>query len=124
MARSSRSRLELFSDRKKKLAWSALGQRTEKGFEKINELGTGNGGVVYCMRHISTMMSVEWVVTIILYHHPSLLDWVWCWLEEAAETKPGAAVSFLTIVTGHLVTRDTGDISMGELKEVAAWAMA
>jgi len=45
-----RKRLELFFAQKKQLGEL----KTEEDFEKINELGAGNGGVVHCVRHIST----------------------------------------------------------------------
>ena len=45
-----RKRLELFFAQKKQLGEL----KTEEDFEKINELGAGNGGVVHCVRHSST----------------------------------------------------------------------
>ena len=91
----------------------------------LEELGTT------LMRHseqASVRQSMEWAVAIILSKHPDLLDKVWAWLEEAGETKPGAAASFLIIISGHLVTRDPGDDIIEQLerglREVAPWAMA
>ena len=45
-----RKRLELFFAQKKQLGEL----KTEEDFEKISELGAGNGGVVHCVRHMST----------------------------------------------------------------------
>ena len=45
-----RKRLELFFAMKKQLGEL----KSEEDFEKITELGAGNGGVVHCVRHIST----------------------------------------------------------------------
>jgi len=45
-----RKRMKLFFDKKKQLGEL----KSEEDFEKIAELGAGNGGVVHCVRHIST----------------------------------------------------------------------
>ena len=45
-----RKRMELFFAQKKQLGEL----KSEEDFEKISELGAGNGGVVHCVRHIST----------------------------------------------------------------------
>ena len=45
-----RKRLEFFFAQKKQLGEL----KSEEDFEKISELGAGNGGVVHCVRHIST----------------------------------------------------------------------
>ena len=45
-----RKRMELFFAQKKQLGEL----KSEDDFEKISELGAGNGGVVHCVRHIST----------------------------------------------------------------------
>ena len=43
-----RMRVELFFAQKKQLG------ELKTDFEKISELGAGNGGVVHCVRHMST----------------------------------------------------------------------
>ena len=45
-----RRRMELFFAQKRQLGEL----KSEEDFEKISELGAGNGGVVHCVRHIST----------------------------------------------------------------------
>ena len=45
-----RKRMKLFFDKKKQLGEL----KSEEDFEKMAELGAGNGGVVHCVRHIST----------------------------------------------------------------------
>ena len=45
-----KKRMELFFAQKKQLGEL----KSEEDFEKISELGAGNGGVVHCVRHIST----------------------------------------------------------------------
>merc|ERR1712038_1805225 len=45
-----RRRMELFFEQKRQLGEL----KSEEDFEKISELGAGNGGVVHCVRHIST----------------------------------------------------------------------
>ena len=50
MDEEQRKRLELFFAQKKQLGEL----KTEEDFEKIRELGAGNGGVVHCVKHTST----------------------------------------------------------------------
>ena len=45
-----RKRLEFFFAQKKQLGEL----KSEEDFEKISELGAGNGGVVHCVRHLAT----------------------------------------------------------------------
>ena len=45
-----RKRLEFFFAQKKQLGEL----KSEEDFEKISELGAGNGGVVHCVRHTAT----------------------------------------------------------------------
>ena len=45
-----RKRMELFFAQKKQLGEL----KSEEDFEKITELGAGNGGVVHCVRHTNT----------------------------------------------------------------------
>merc|ERR1719266_964476 len=45
-----RRRLEFFLNQKKQLGEL----KSEEDFEKISELGAGNGGVVHCVRHLAT----------------------------------------------------------------------
>ena len=45
-----RKRMELFFAQKRQLGEL----KSEEDFEKISELGAGNGGVVHCVRHTST----------------------------------------------------------------------
>merc|ERR1712025_1183836 len=47
---SQRARLEFFLSQKKQLGEL----KSEEDFEKISELGAGNGGVVHCVRHTAT----------------------------------------------------------------------
>ena len=51
MDEEQRKRLELFFAQKKQLGEL----KTEEDFEKIRELGAGNGGVVHCVKHTSTV---------------------------------------------------------------------
>ena len=56
-----RRRLEFFLNQKKQLGEL----KSEEDFEKISELGAGNGGVVHCVRHKVKMIHKTEVVSTI-----------------------------------------------------------
>ena len=69
-----RKRMELFFAQKRQLGEL----KSEEDFEKISELGAGNGGVVHCVRHTSTgtviakkMIHLEVSLVILIMHYDS-----------------------------------------------------